>query len=160
MTTELYKAIKGIDTKNLTEDDKEELLGIFMGTKNALIRNHIALIFADLHYEKAVPYIIEKISDKSTFNNNGTLVYSLEEFDLIGYFIPLINIICGQEYEARLTAYGIVQDLSSSIPDEVKSEALKILEERRLDLEQTATDKGENSMLHFVEKTKELLIEN
>jgi len=82
MKTELYKAIEAIDIKNLTEDDKEELLSIFMVTKNALIRNHIALIFADLHYDKAVPYIIKKINEKSTFNNNGTLVHSLEEFDL------------------------------------------------------------------------------
>jgi hypothetical protein len=157
MQTELYKAIKAIDIKNLTEDDKEELLRIFMGTKNVLIRNHIALIFADLHYDKAVPYIIKKINEKSTFNNNGTLVFSLREFDLKKYFIPLIKIICEQEYEARMTAYDIVHGLALSIPGTVKSNALEILEEYRLMLEETATDIGEDSTLHFVEQTKKLL---
>ena len=158
MKTELYKSIKAIDSKNLTEDDKEELLRIFMVTKNILIRNHLALIFADLHYDKAVPYIIKKINEKSTFNNNGTLVYSLQDFDLKKYFIPLIRIICEQEYEARLTAYGIVQDLAPLIPGTTKIKALDILEERRLELEHAAIDKGENSTLHFVEKTKQLLV--
>ena len=35
-----------------------------MVTENVLIRNHIALIFSDLHYEKEVPYIINKINEK------------------------------------------------------------------------------------------------
>ena len=154
---ELYKAIEAIDIKKLTEEDKEELLGIFMVTKNVLIRNHIALIFSDLHYEKAVPYILEKINDKSTFNKNGTLVYSLQEFDVKEYFIPIINIICEQDYEARLMAYGIVQDLASSIPDAIKNQAFEILEKHRVELELNATDQGANSTLHFVEQTQKLL---
>jgi hypothetical protein len=158
MKTELYKSIKAIDIRSLIEDDKEELLRIFMVTKNVLIRNHIAIVFADLHYDKAVPYIIKKINEKSTFNNNGTLVYSLGDFDLKKYFIPLIRIISEQEYEARLTAYGIVQDLAPSIPVTIKRKALKILEERRLELEHAATDKGENSSLHFVEQTEKMLL--
>jgi hypothetical protein len=157
MQTELYKAIKAIEIKNLTEDDKEELLRIFMVTTNDLIRNHIALIFSDLHYEKAVPYILKKIKEKSVSHNNGTLVYSLEAFDVKKYFIPLIKIICEHEYEPRLMAYGIVQNLAPSVPGRIKSRALKILEAHRLALEQTATDIGENSTLHFVEQTQKLL---
>lgn len=155
---ELYKAIKAINIKNLDEDDKEELLRMFMVTKNALIRNHIAFIFADLHYDKAVFYIIKKINDKSTFNNNGSLVYSLEDFNLRKYFIPLTKIICEQGYEARLMAYGIVQKLAPLVSDRTKSKAFKILEEYQVNLGLSSTDKGENSILHFVEKTKELLL--
>jgi hypothetical protein len=65
--------------------------------------------------------------------------------------------ICEQEYEARMTAYDIVHDLALSIPGRVKNKALKILEEYQLMLEQTATDKGEDSTLHFVEETQRLL---
>ena len=157
MKTELYKAIKSIKPENLDEDDKEELLKIFMVTKNVLIRNQIAFIFGDIHYDKAVPFILKKINKKSTFNNNGSLVYSLENFDLKKYFITIIRIICEQEYEARLTAYGIVQNLTPLVSNTAKIKALKILEQRRLELEKTANDKGENSSLHFVEKTIELL---
>ena len=77
MKTELYKSIKAINIKNLNEDDKEELLRIFMVTKNDLIRNQIAFIFSDLHYDNAIPYIIKKINEKSTFHNNGSLVHAL-----------------------------------------------------------------------------------
>jgi hypothetical protein len=157
MKTELYKAIKAIDIKNLNDYDKEELLRIFMVTKNDLIRNHIAFIFADLHYNKAVPYIIKKISDKSTAHNNGSLVYSLQDMDVQKYFIEFIKIICEQEYEPRLMAYEIVYKLAPLISNKIRNKALKILEEHRVQLERSETDKGENSTLHFVEKTKELL---
>jgi hypothetical protein len=157
MKTELYRAIKEINEKSLTNEDMEELLNFFMITKNDLIRNHIALIFADLHYNKAVPYIIKKINHKSTLRNNGSLVYSLGSLDITKYFIELVKIICEHEYEPRLMAYEIVQKFASSVPSRTKVKALKILEEQRLKLEQIATDKGKNSTLHFVEKTIELL---
>src|SRR5437773_3075334 len=157
MKTELYRVIKEIEIKKLTNDDMEELLNFFMVTKNDLIRNHIAFIFADLHYDKAVPYIIKKINEKSVLHNNGSLVYSLRSFDMKKYFIELIRIICMHEYEPRLMAYEIAHEFASSIPNRTKSKALKILEEQRTKLEQIATDKGENSILHFVEKTKKLL---
>jgi hypothetical protein len=73
------------------------------------------------------------------------------------YFIQLVKIICEQEYEPRLIAYGIVQEIAPSISTDSRLKALRMLEERLLVLELTATDKGENSQLHFVEKTKELL---
>jgi len=157
MNNELYKSIKLIDVKNLNEDDKEELLRIFMVTKNVLVRNHLSFIFEELHYDKAIPYIIKKINDKSTFNNNGSLVHSLEGFDMKKHFISLIKIVCEQAYEARLMAYGIVEELSPTISNRAKSKALKFLEVRQIELEQGAIDKGENSALHFVEKIKELL---
>ena len=157
MKTELYHCITSIDVKKLNEDDKEELLRIFMITKNDLIRNQLAFIFSDLHYEKAIPYIIKKINDKSVFHNNGSLVHALEDFDLKRYFIPLVKIICEHDYEPRLMAYGIVQRIAPSISKGIRTKALTILETYRLTVEQTAIDRGENSTLHFIEKTKELL---
>jgi len=155
MKTELYRAIKEIDIKNLAEDDKEELLGIFMVTKNDLIRNQIAFMLSDLHYEKAVPFIFKKIDEIP--HNNGSLVFSLQGFKVKEYFIQLIKIICEHEYEPRLMAYGIVEDLVPEISAAVKSEALTILEAHRIALEETAIDKGEDSTLHFVEQTQQLL---
>lgn len=157
MKSELYKIIKEVDIKKLSNDDMEELLIFFMVTKNDLIRNQIAFIFADLHYNKAVPYIIKKINEESLSHNNGSLVYSLGSFNMKKYFIELIKIICKHEYEPRLMAYEIVHESAPLIPNKTKSKALKILEEQRVRLEHIATDKGENSTLHFVEKTIELL---
>lgn len=157
MKTELYKSIKAINLKNLNENDKEELLRIFMVTKNPLIRNHIALIFADLHYEKAISYIFKKINEKITYNNNGTLVYSLEGFELRRYFVSIIKIICEQEYEARLLAFGLAQKVVSLVSKRTKAKALKTLIEYQSKIERSKNDKGENSTLHFIKKTKELL---
>jgi hypothetical protein len=144
MKSELYRCIKALDIKLLSESDKEELLRLFMVAKNDLIRDQIAFIFSDLHYEKAVPFIMEKILDKSTFHNNGSLLHALEDFDLKEYFIQLVKIICEQEYEPRLIAYGIVQEIAPSISTDSRLKALRMLEERLLVLELTATDKGEN----------------
>jgi hypothetical protein len=157
MKTELYKAIKSIDVKSLSNDDIEDLLQFFMTTKNALIRNQIAFIFSDLHYDKAIPYILKKINDKDISHNNGSLVYSLTGFDMKKYFVDLVKIICVHEYEPRLMAYEIVLDIASSIPNKTKNKALEILEKQRANLDSTATDRGENSMLHFVEQTKKVL---
>ena len=55
MYSELYRVLKEIISENLNNEDKEEPLKIFLSTKNTLIRNQIAFIFADLHYEKSVP---------------------------------------------------------------------------------------------------------
>lgn len=157
MKTELYKLIKEIDIKKLSKDDMEELLKYFMVTKNDLIRNQIAFIFADLNFNKAVPYIIKKLNEKNVSHNNGALVYSLGNFNMKKYFIELIHIICKHEFEPRLVAYEIVNQSAPFISNKTKIKALEILEEQRLRLQLTAIDKGENSTLHFVEKTKELL---
>lgn len=155
--TELYRHIKAIDIGKIKEDDKEELLKIFMVTKNPLIRNHIAMIFSDLKYDKSAPFIIKKIMDKDTINDNGTLVYSLENLDCKKYFLSIIEIICKMEYEARLMAYEIVKKLASSISGKLRTKALQTLEEYRNKLVLSAEDKGKNSALHFIEKTIELL---
>ena len=157
MNTELYRLFKDIDTKKLTDDDQEELLRFFMVTKDNAIRNQIAFIFSDTNYEKAIPFIIRKINQKELFNYNGSLVYALQEFDLRKYFIQILKIICTQEYEARLMAYEIVIKTGPLISDKMKDKSLNILEEARLQLESSATDKGEDSALHFVEKTMEIL---
>src|ERR1700710_2647920 len=113
LKTELYRAIKAIEINNLNDADKEEVLRLFMVTKNDLIRNQIAFIFEDTHYERAVPYIIKKIKDKSTFHNNGSLVFVLESLDVKKSFIVFVKIIFEHEYEPRLIAYGIVEKYAS-----------------------------------------------
>jgi len=145
-----------MNLENLVTDDKEELLRFFKVTKNSLIRNRIALIFSDVNFSEAVPFIFEKIDDKSN-NDKGTLVFALRNLISPEYFLLLIEIICKYEYEARLMAFGIIEDLVRSIPLEIKKKALEILEFNRIELEKTAIDKGEDSTLHFVENCIKLL---
>jgi len=160
MENELFRCIKLIDKNKLTQEDKEELLRMFMITKNDLVRNQLAFIFSDLKFDRAVPYILKKINEKSLSHNNGSLVFSLEPFDLSKYFIQLIKIICEHEYEPRLWAYGFVEDLSPKISKAVLKKGLTILEDRRIRLEEGAADSGENSSLHFVEQTEKMLLKH
>jgi hypothetical protein len=160
MENELFRCIKMIDNDKLTQEDKEELLRMFMVTQNDQVRNQLAFIFSDLKFDKAVPYILKKINDKSLSHNNGSLVYSLEPFDLRKYFIQLIKVICEHEYEPRLLAYGFVEDLSPTISKAILKKALAILEDCRISLEGDAAESGENSRLHFIEQTKKMLLKH
>lgn len=155
--TELYRCIKNINIKKLNEEDKNELLNFFMITQNPLIRNHIAMIFSDIQYNKSVPFILKKIMDKNISEDNGTLVFALQNLDCKCYFISFINIICTMDYEARLMAYEIIEKYSDSISISTRRVSLKKLQEYRLKIEASSEDKGENSRLHFIEKIIELL---
>ena len=158
MQNELYKAFKNIEIAKLNEDDKFELLRIFKFTKSSLIRNQIAFIFSDLHYDYAIPYIIKKINQKKLFNNNGSLVHALSEMDTKNYFLSFIKIICEQDYEARLEAFEIIEKDKQSVSDIEKKEAIKILEKYRIKEEEKTIGKGENSRLHFIEQTQKIIL--
>jgi len=127
LNTELFRAIMSMDIKNLNDEDKRELLNIFNFTRNAAIRDQIALMFAETNYNEAVPFIIEKINDGEVFNHTGTLVYSLLELDSKQYFIDLIKIICEQAYESKAMAFSIVSKLTPSIQNTDLDKALKLL---------------------------------
>jgi len=157
MKTELYQALKGINVENLTEEDKEELLRFFVVTENHGIRNQIAFILSDVRYNKAIPYIIEKINDRKLSQNNGSLVYALENFDVKDYFIEIVSMVCELEYEPRYQAYEILRKYAPEISQEIREKALAMLEERRIFLEMAATDKGPDSSLNFVEHSIELI---
>ena len=158
MENELYKAIKNLNIENLKQDDKEELLKIFMHTKNSLVRDHIALIFSDLNYDKAVPYILKKVCEKELINNNSTLLFALSNLNVKKYFIAFIKIICTHEYAARLMAYEIVEEYVGKVSSSVKKSALKILNEHMLTQMVIETkNQYENSPRHFIEETINIL---
>jgi hypothetical protein len=158
--TELFNAIRKLNPKDLTDSDKNDLLSLFNGTKNHAIRNQIALIFSDSHYNAAIPFIIKKINDKDLYNRNGTLVYALENLDSLEYYIDIIKIICEQGYEARFMAYSIIEKLSVSVSNDVKKTSLDILESYRL--MQPKIDDADyiDSTLHFIESTQKLLLDS
>ncbi|PSL30915.1 hypothetical protein [Chitinophaga ginsengisoli] len=157
MKTELYHALKGINAENLSEENKEELLRFFVVAEDHTIRNQIAFILSDVKYNRAIPFIIEKINDKKLAHHNGSLVYALENLDVKDSFIEVVNMVCEMEYEPRYQAYEILRKYAPEISEEVREKALAILEVRRILLEITATDKGPDSALDFVEHSIELI---
>ncbi len=98
-----------MNVEKSNEEDKEELLRFFAVAKTNVIRNQIAFIFSDTKFNKAIPFMIDKINDKSLRHYNGSLVYALENLDVKDYFIEFIKMVCELEYEPRYQAYEIVQ---------------------------------------------------
>lgn len=158
MNNELHKAFKSINIDNLNNDDKFELLTIFRNTKSPLIRNQLAFMFSDMHFNEAIPYILKKINQKNLYNQNGSLVYALTTLDTRKYFKTFIKIICEQGYEARLHAFEIVEKDVKSVITEVRREALNSLQKCRNRQISLSTENGENSRLHFIEQTIKLLL--
>jgi hypothetical protein len=157
MKTELYNTLKALNIEKLSETDLQDLLSIFMVISNPLIRNYLAIVFADVHYEKAIPYLLKKIGEKDTYNNNSTLVHALGSFDMSNYLVQLAVIVCEQEYEARLMAYGIIEEIIPKAPNEDRKEAIQILKESESKLTAMKIGNGENGTLHFIENTKKLI---
>lgn len=157
MKTEFYKAIKSIDNEALSDDDKEELLKLFMITNNSLIRDHIAMIFSDIRYDKAIPYILKKVKDKSLYGNNGTLVAALRELDASKYFSEFVKIICTQDYEAQLWALDLIDDFSSDVSVNLKRKALKTLTSCKSSIKDFPEKDYENSRLHFINEAIKLI---
>lgn len=159
MESELYKVIKLLNPNSLTEDDKKELLTIFLNTKNYQIRNRIAILLSEVGYNTAIPLIIEVIFRKELYNRNGSLVYALYDMDVLKYFPDIVRIICTQDYEARLMAYDIVKKLLPKTKDNQREAALKILEKYRMKEEKIGTDMGAEGRLHFIEQTIKMITE-
>lgn len=157
MESELYKVIKLLNPNSLTEDDKKELLTIFLNTKNYQIRNRIAILLSEVGYNRAIPLIIEVIFRKELYNRNGSLVYALYDMDVLKNFPDIIRIICTQDYEARLMAYDIVKKLLPRTIDNQRKSALKILEKYRMKEEKIGTDMGAEGRLHFIEQTIKMI---
>ncbi len=157
MTNELSNAINSINIDNLDEEDKADLLRIFMATENAGVRNRIAMQFADLRYQKAVPYVVEKINDPAIRHCTGTLLYALDSLDAAPYFLTFIRVLSEHEYESRYGAHILVEKYADSISATTRKKAIKVLEDFRTKEEQADEEKYENSKLHFIDATLKLL---
>lgn len=158
MTNELFNAVKSINIEKIDEGDKQDLLRIFMVTQNHGVRNQIAMIFADLKYQEAVPYIVKKINDPEIFNYIGTLVYAIGSLDCSEYFLSFIRVLSEHKYEARLGAYDIVEKDASVVSKTIREEALDILKAFQIKEELVNVEKYENSKLHFIDATIKLLL--
>jgi HEAT repeat protein len=155
---ELNKAIEAINIESLNEEDKQDLLRIFMVTKNHGVRNKIAMVFADLQYQEAVPYIVKKINDPDLFNYVGTLVYSIGYLNCGKYFLTFIRVLSEHEYEARIEAYDIVEKYAGAVSKPTRTAALKALKDFQAKEELADVEKYENSKLHFIDAAIKLLL--
>ncbi len=149
---EILDTLKSIEVQKLTKEDKIDLLNLFNNTKSYVVQDQIALIFGEANFDFAVPYIFEKIRDKTNYNHTGTLVYALDYFDMKPYLKELIEIIFEQGYESKIMAYNLIKEFSLSLSEDEKQPNLNHLIERRDKL------KNDIDTLDIVDETMSLLI--
>lgn len=156
--SELFKAIKTLDPKRLTDNEKIALLKLFELTDDTGIRNHLAIIFLDAGYIEAAPIIRDKIFDPGLYNRNGTLVFALSQFDPLTYYLDLVKVLCTMGYEARMTAFNPVEENALLISTQTRAEALAILEQYRYILKDTSEEQYKDSNLAYVDVAYTILL--
>ncbi len=155
MSRTIYEMLKKIEIDQLDDQDLEDLFCLFQGTGNSLVRNQIAFIFSDLKYNVAVPCIIDKIKDKDVRDPNGSLVYALENMDTLNHFVTIVDIMCKHGYTGRLSAIAIIKNNLPNVTKEQCLEALRVLERHKDFQQQHATDKSQDSTLHYIETVED-----
>jgi len=148
---ELLNTLKSIKAGKLTEENKIDLLTLFINTKSYSIQDQIAIIFGEANFDFAIPYIFAKIRDKINYNHTGTLVYSLDYFDMKPYLKELIEIILEQGYESKIMAYNLIKEFSLLLSEDEKQRNLINLIKIRNKL------KNDIDTLDIVDKTIGLL---
>lgn len=157
MRPELYSRLETYNIEGITESDKEELLQNFIDTDDYYVRHHTVLMLSELGYNKAVPFIIEKIFDKEITHRKGTLIWALEKLDAQDYFLDFIKMICEMVYEPRLWAFGSIEKYAPLISNDVKKQAIELLNKYAEQIGDIDDEHYKNSTQHFMDAVFDLL---
>lgn len=78
-------------------------------TENNSLRNTIAIALSDIGCEEAVEHILVLLKDPKTHGNRGTLLYTLEGFDLSGRISEIIDFLFDDGFEVSRQAFLLLQ---------------------------------------------------
>ena len=73
-------------------------------------RNIVALALRDLKENKAIEPLLKSIFKPENKNNNGTMVYALQELNCKDKLVDIFKILFFQGYESKLLAYNILDE--------------------------------------------------
>ncbi|RZK56229.1 MAG: HEAT repeat domain-containing protein [Pedobacter sp.] len=77
---------------------------------NSSIRNTAALALEEIKDNRAVEPLLNSIFKKENHNYNGTMVFALKSLNCSGYVTDIFKILFYEIYEAKLSAYAILND--------------------------------------------------
>lgn len=157
MSSELLRCLVEINPYKLSPEDKEELLVMFVATEIHSIRHHIALIFSDLKYYAATPFLINKIAELEYSPGIDLLFFALRNLAEKDYFLEYVQMICDLGYEARSQAYQIVGLLMNGISENTRNTALNILMDSKSKYSPHSHRPIEGSTQYFIENALNLL---
>lgn len=77
---------------------------------NSSIRNSAALALEEIKDNRAVEPLLNSIFKKENHNYNGTMVFALKSLDCSRYLTDIFKILFYETYEAKLSAFAILND--------------------------------------------------
>jgi len=94
---------------------KSQLIIVFNYTKDAKVRDKIALIFADLSDKELLPILIKKISEIKYSKHISTLIYACSEYDCAEWIEFFVGIAIDLNDSSYLEAIGVIEEMHSPI---------------------------------------------
>jgi hypothetical protein len=91
-------------------DEIVDFLISLISLDNSGIRNRAALALEEIKDNRAVQPLLDSIFKKENLNYNGTMVFALESLDCSKNFKDIFKILFYQGYEAKMSAYAILDE--------------------------------------------------
>lgn len=88
-------------------------------TKNAGLRNSIAIALADIGSKEAIEPSISLLKDPNTKGKRGTILYALESFQCPEYIELFVELLCEDSFELSRQAFNLLDSHSESISSEI-----------------------------------------
>jgi hypothetical protein len=110
-------------------DSVVDFLISLIALDNSSIRNLAALALEEIKDNRAVEPLINSIFKKENLNYNGTMVFALESLDCSKNFKDIFKILFYQGYEAKMSAYAILDEQEFDFNDNDLLEIQRIWDE-------------------------------
>lgn len=104
---------KIIDSKTLDSETRQKSIKLILeklNSKNASIRSIASHMIIEFQLEQAKQKLIERINDRDTLNNNGTMTYALSHLNCQNNLKDVYKILATQSYESKIHAYNILSE--------------------------------------------------
>ncbi|MBY0204559.1 HEAT repeat domain-containing protein [Paenibacillus cucumis Kampfer et al. 2016] len=105
----------------------EFLIGILTETKNALVRNQVAIALRDIGDNRAVYPLIEALSNAQLRRSRGTLLYAMEEMHYEPYIEIIVALIGDASLEVRLQSFLLFEKVAEKLSEQQKQVCKNII---------------------------------
>ena len=143
-----------LETMGIKDADiaKDQLIDIFNITKDAGIRDKIALFFSDLYDEDLVPVLIKKIDEIRYSKHITTLIYACSGYDCAEWIVFFVGLAIEFDDSTYIEAIGVIEEIRSPIKLSDRIVSAKLLMERLSTMEKDNEKyKAIESLLELIE---------
>ncbi|MFF2755291.1 HEAT repeat domain-containing protein [Psychrobacillus sp. NPDC058041] len=99
-------------------------------TKNAKLRNSIAIALADIGSNEAIEPLISLLKNPNTIGARGTILYALESFPCTEYIELFAELLGEDSFEVSRQAFILIDSHSENISSETKEKCISIIQKK------------------------------